>query len=789
MDNEYYKSCTKCGRPQTICKGECCGKPRKACIRQTTPSCCNDAVIPTVTVATVADMKGITNALVHVADNNTTYYIDDNGRLLTTWSGLASVPDYDFDANPLNLRNQVAYDASQNIGALYDKQGNCLKIQISPLPDDYDLLNNKPIINGVELRGNLSLDDLGLAPTSDEVKYYFPNRTKETTYYVLVKAYGKVILYDTGRGTKYGEPQYLEQNLDSLGISHIDYVAVSHYHYDHAGGLLDLLKDGYVDGDTILYLPSYDTSVWASDSSYPVYTELMAKLQELGYSYITPTEGMKVNLNDNFSLQFYNTDDTYYVDHGLSNYYNNASMNVIIRHFDFNSWFVGDSHKLVFRTLIDRGVIPQTIHLYTLGHHGIVDRGNSVYAILSNLTIKNGVQVVGIDDVADGKCSGGGEPTDDANMIDDIFVCAYNPKMIQFASNVDSMSLIYGYESGTDNLNNTQQHLYVDASATTTQDGTQAHPFKQLNQCLGFCQRNRGVDYTIHIANGIYKTSPGTDQSTARAKWKPAIMNTNNTIEIVGESKDGVVLYDGIIIRNAANVKIRNVTFTAMYALANLVDLTNSNVVIDNCVINGLWDYRGISSEGGRTIVSNSTFNTAANGIHEINSTIDCVDCTFTNMQYNAIYGVGGCFNRVTGVVITDASHLYNYTGTRPTFPNGLEIFNGSVTYNTNESHTFTTLAYGARFERIKVFYNLRGFSGCREALVDQSNSRADVGIGDDAISDTWNSASMYNVTIRFGWSDTASFRWSRKFDIMTDGTITLINDNDDLEVTKVIAY
>lgn len=167
MNTEYYKNCTKCGRPQTICKGECCNKPKKACIKPCKPGCPNDAVIPTVTVNSIEDIKGLQNCFVHVVDINTTYYIDDKNNIITTWSGLASVYDYDFDANPLNLRNQVAYDASQNIGAIYDKQGNMLKIQISPIDNDYNVLNNKPSINGVTLVGNRSLEDLGIQTISN----------------------------------------------------------------------------------------------------------------------------------------------------------------------------------------------------------------------------------------------------------------------------------------------------------------------------------------------------------------------------------------------------------------------------------------------------------------------------------------------------------------------------------------------------------------------------------------------------------------------------------------------
>lgn len=133
-DNTYYKPCTKCGRPQTFCKGECCGKPQgcncreygpKACgcIRQIAPKCPFEAVIPSVTVDTVENIKDLADCFVHVVDINTTFYIDDKHRIITTWSGPVEYDNYDLTVNPLGLRSQFLIDFANDRGAYYDKTG------------------------------------------------------------------------------------------------------------------------------------------------------------------------------------------------------------------------------------------------------------------------------------------------------------------------------------------------------------------------------------------------------------------------------------------------------------------------------------------------------------------------------------------------------------------------------------------------------------------------------------------------------------------------------------------
>ena len=180
MNNEYFKPCTKCGRPQTYCKGTCCKQPKgcecpeygpKVCgaIRPGQPECPAQAVIPSLTVESVSNLKDLADCFVHVADINTTFYIDDKHRIMTTWAGLVSVDDYDFEANPLNLRGQIAYDAKNNKAAIFDKQGASYIFQISDIDNNYLLLENKPQINGVELSGDRALVELDIAATFDTV--------------------------------------------------------------------------------------------------------------------------------------------------------------------------------------------------------------------------------------------------------------------------------------------------------------------------------------------------------------------------------------------------------------------------------------------------------------------------------------------------------------------------------------------------------------------------------------------------------------------------------------------
>lgn len=134
MNDDTYTKCTKCGRPMRYCKGQCCGKPRGCnckeygpvvcgVIRQRQPECPYTSVIPSITVDNASNLKDLCDTFVHVADINTTFYIDDKHRTIITWAGPVEYDNYDLATNTLGLRSQFLIDFENHRGAYYDKTG------------------------------------------------------------------------------------------------------------------------------------------------------------------------------------------------------------------------------------------------------------------------------------------------------------------------------------------------------------------------------------------------------------------------------------------------------------------------------------------------------------------------------------------------------------------------------------------------------------------------------------------------------------------------------------------
>lgn len=89
------------------------------------------AVIPSVVIDDTTNMKCLADCFVHATNINTTYYIDDQHRIMTIWAGPVEVDDYDFAENPLKLRSQVVYDFANNKAAYYNATGEYRFISLS----------------------------------------------------------------------------------------------------------------------------------------------------------------------------------------------------------------------------------------------------------------------------------------------------------------------------------------------------------------------------------------------------------------------------------------------------------------------------------------------------------------------------------------------------------------------------------------------------------------------------------------------------------------------------------
>lgn len=99
------------------------GETVPGCFRAVKPKCPFVAVIPSITVEDKSGMKNIADALIHVANINTTFYIDDKHRITKVWAGPVEYNGYNLEENPNGLRSQFLIDFANNKGAYYNAVG------------------------------------------------------------------------------------------------------------------------------------------------------------------------------------------------------------------------------------------------------------------------------------------------------------------------------------------------------------------------------------------------------------------------------------------------------------------------------------------------------------------------------------------------------------------------------------------------------------------------------------------------------------------------------------------
>lgn len=141
MNNDNLQTpCNSCGRPMQYCScsGGCnkCGDIKfseygckhNACIRNKQPECPYTAVIPSVTVEDISNIKDLADCFVHVSKINTTFYIDDKHRITSVWQGPVEVGNYDIEENPLNLRSQFLFDYETGYVVYFNAQGKPMNL-------------------------------------------------------------------------------------------------------------------------------------------------------------------------------------------------------------------------------------------------------------------------------------------------------------------------------------------------------------------------------------------------------------------------------------------------------------------------------------------------------------------------------------------------------------------------------------------------------------------------------------------------------------------------------------
>lgn len=131
--------------------------------------CCPPETANVVQVQNVAGIKGLNNCFVYVQSINTSFYVDNAHRITWISAGVVEEPNYDIQANPLNLRNQFLYDPRTKEVHYFSNTGYDATFASTVSLEDLQALEQKITANTTEINNlNTSLNQTNLN-LADEV--------------------------------------------------------------------------------------------------------------------------------------------------------------------------------------------------------------------------------------------------------------------------------------------------------------------------------------------------------------------------------------------------------------------------------------------------------------------------------------------------------------------------------------------------------------------------------------------------------------------------------------------
>ena len=132
----------------------------------------------------------------------------------------------------------------------------------------------------------------GPASEKEKSKYFTNGKTEAGINVFLLRAGGKIALFDTGAGTLFQSPGKLLETLASLNVKpeDVDYVLLTHMHLDHIGGLLQEEKRVFPKARLLVSKPELNSwvALAAEDPSNANATKVKAVISAYGDDILPP---------------------------------------------------------------------------------------------------------------------------------------------------------------------------------------------------------------------------------------------------------------------------------------------------------------------------------------------------------------------------------------------------------------------------------------------------------------------------------------------------------------------
>lgn len=483
-------------------------------------------------------------------------------------------------------------------------------------------------------------DDIDIL-SSKQIKCVFPQVTMDsdpegTCFFINGD---KVGLFDCSRAEN---SQDIINALNNNGINHIDYVVISHYHYDHVGSLTKLTN--FINDRTTFYLP-------LSVDKYPDTTAALNLILQTfpNSNFIYPSENSSYSEGRTL-LTFYNCGQnviSYY--NTLSNAsYNDYSMVTTININNSVIVYPGDIQDQGQKRLYDNSLYSPC-NLLVCPHHSADSSGNI------NLALSYNPQYMFISDNTllsknDGQKSSFVGAIASTGTV--IFRASSQVKSAVF--NITSGGIvpdaISRYETSGHNGNNLT--YYVDSSYNGLSNGSINSPFKSIQEATAFLHPQ--LVTTIVLLSDV---------------TEPLILNGKNNVVLNIRTP----LSYNLTISRCSNVSVNFNNNTAKAVIL----LSSSNVRVANGTIEGL---NADEVTGGLSnLHSNSAF--TANVAFRINKSCMVLSDLFSSYT--------GTIISATFSIISYSSPINNFTQTSKILNAVNTVVNMQATNETNLTKIF----------------------------------------------------------------------------------------------------
>lgn len=462
---------------------------------------------------------------------------------------------------------------------------------------------------------------------------------------------GKTVMIDSGASRCYSG---ILSELNKRNITHIDYFILTHYHDDHFDNVPTLVRDNFIDSETIAYLPRYDGTETVSENFNRD-------------KIITPNNTTTLNVDD-VRITFFNCsseDYAYYDSQGISDQ-NNRSVCNYVTVGGCTILFTGDIHRQAQNYLCESGRIKHC-EILKVPHHGN-DIENSTsfflqcsprYGVVSSNIYKYQIGAsAASSDALVGVATAGGETYCCGNGA---IVCGFRMNDYTLISNGVP---VREYKP-------TNYTLFVDSTYTAVEsDGSQTKPFKSLKEAIAFASKANVLGIIIKA-----RSSYTSEEEIFISSCRPFLTIDGFTIKSLNVKNSRFSFINGGITGGASCVntdacigELNNVTITegnttgtggtgrALRFYRSIVEITGCTISNKSFAICGYW---GSSIDVYNTSGTGNDVVLLANGCHIYTNALNFPDQLMYSNDKNFI---SGSYNSYDRMIMTYDGGTVNHT-------------------------------------------------------------------------------------------------------------------------------